>query len=169
VSALLTCEVVNLNRNVKITGSSGAGAAGFGAHVMLLAPTNGESAIHHVEFTRVGQQFRVGRYPIHLHAVTNDGGVGDVSRTTIVGVSVHHSFNRGINIHGGRGATVNASTICTPLPHQTQRFRAHALIERLVTRFNAALPRAQIRTLDMRSSWRTALRRATSLWATSAR
>ena len=45
------------------------------------------------------------------------GGVGDVSRTSIVGVSVHHSFNRGINIHGGTGATVNASTIYKNMGH----------------------------------------------------
>ena len=49
--------------------------------------------------------------------VTDDGGVGDVSRTSLVGVSVHHSFNRGVNIHGGRGATVNGTTIYKNLGH----------------------------------------------------
>ena len=73
---------------------------------MLLQPTDGESAFHHVEFFRMGQAMRVGRYPLHLHAVTDAGGVGNVENVSIVGVSVHHSFNRGINIHGGTGATV---------------------------------------------------------------
>ena len=118
-TVLLTCEVVNLNRNVKIRGSGGSGTAGFGGHVMLLQPTNGVSALHHVELTRMGQLFRVGRYPIHLHAVTEGGGVGDVSATSVVGVSVHHSFNRGINIHGGVGATVSHSTIYKNLGHGT--------------------------------------------------
>ena len=96
----LAAEVVNLNRNVRIAGDDGPGTAGFGGHVMLLQPTDGESSFHHIELFRMGQAMRVGRYPLHLHAVTEDGAVGDVSRTTIVGVSVHHSFNRGVNIHG---------------------------------------------------------------------
>lgn len=54
---------------------------------------------------------------LHLHAVTEEGGVGDVSQVSILGVSVHHSFNRGINIHGGRGATVNGSTIYKSMGH----------------------------------------------------
>ena len=113
----LPCEVVNLNRNVKIQGSTGSGTAGFGGHVMLLQPTNGETAFHHVEFFRMGQSQRVGRYPLHLHAVTEEGGVGNVSQTSIVGVSVHHSFNRGINIHGGMGALVQQSTIYKNMGH----------------------------------------------------
>eukprot|EP00966_Prymnesium_polylepis_P007100 163867-Prymnesium_polylepis.1 len=116
-SVVLSCEVINLNRNVQIRGSSGVGTAGFGGHVMLLQPTEGESAFHHVEFYRMGQAMRVGRYPLHIHSVTEEGGVGDVGNTTVVGVSVHHSFNRGINIHGGSGATVNGSTIYKNLGH----------------------------------------------------
>lgn len=84
---------------------------------MLLQPTDGESAFHHVEFFRMGQAMRVGRYPLHLHAVTDAGGVGNVENVSIVGVSVHHSFNRGINIHGGTGATVANSTIYKNLGH----------------------------------------------------
>lgn len=84
---------------------------------MLLQPTEGESAFTHVEFVRMGQAMRVGRYPLHLHAVSDSGGVGDVSNVTIHGVSVHHSFNRGINIHGGRGASVRHSTIYKNLGH----------------------------------------------------
>ena len=107
----LAPEVINLNRNVRIRGADGPGTSGFGGHVMLLQPTDGESMIHHVELVRMGQAFRVGRYPLHLHAVTEEAGVGDVSHCSLVGVSVHHSFNRGINIHGGTGATVRNSTI----------------------------------------------------------
>ena len=36
---------------------------------------------------------------------------------SVVGVSIHHSFNRGVNIHGGRGATVSAVTIYKNLGH----------------------------------------------------
>ena len=113
----LALEVINLNRNVRIRGSNGPGTSGFGGHVMLLQPTDAESAFHHVEFTRMGQAMRVGRYPLHLHAVTDQGGVGDLSNVTVVGVSVHHSFNRGLNIHGGTGATVASSTIYKNLGH----------------------------------------------------
>ena len=58
-----------------------------------------------------------GRYPLHLHAVTDDAGVGDVSNCSLVGVSVHHSFNRGINVHGGTGARILNSTIYKNLGH----------------------------------------------------
>ena len=113
----LHTEVVNLNRNVKITGAMAANSAGFGGHVMLLQPTDGESSLSHVEFTKMGQSQRVGRYPLHMHAVTEAGGVGDLTSMTVEGVSVHHSFNRGINIHGGRGAQVLSSTIYKNLGH----------------------------------------------------
>ena len=113
----LACEVANLNRNVKVRGSTGTGTAGFGGHVMLLQPTDGESIFSHVEFFRMGQAMRVGRYPLHLHAVTEEGGVGNVANVTISGVSVHHSFNRGVNIHGGSGATVRDTTIYKNLGH----------------------------------------------------
>ena len=92
----LACEVVNLNRNVRILGSSGTGTAGFGGHVMLLHPTSGESAFHHVELFRMGQAMRVGRYPLHLHAVTEQGGVGDVSQVSDVGVGIRHSGRHGV-------------------------------------------------------------------------
>lgn len=55
----LAPEVINLNRNVRVRGSSGPGTAGFGGHVMLLQPTDGESMLHHVEFYRMGQAMRV--------------------------------------------------------------------------------------------------------------
>ena len=42
-SVMLHTEVINLNRNVRIVGSSGSGTAGFGGHVMLLQPTDGEA------------------------------------------------------------------------------------------------------------------------------
>ena len=116
-TVLLASEVINLKRNVRIVGSTGPGSAGFGGHVMLLQPTDGSTAIHYVELHRMGQAMRVGRYPLHLHAVTAEGGVGDLSGTSVVGVSVHHSFNRGINIHGGTGATVRNSTIYKNLGH----------------------------------------------------
>ena len=113
----LNCEVINTARNVKIQGTTGTGQAGFGGHVMLLQPTDGESAFHYVEFFRMGQSQRVGRYPLHLHAVAEGGGVGYVNQTSVIGVSVHHSFNRGLNIHGGTGAEVRLSTIYKNMGH----------------------------------------------------
>ena len=63
------------------------------------------------------QAFRIGRYPLHFHTVTESGGVGDLSGVHVLGVSVHFSFNRGINVHGGTGALVESSTIYNNLGH----------------------------------------------------
>eukprot|EP00090_Calanus_glacialis_P017096 TRINITY_DN2671_c0_g1_i4.p1 TRINITY_DN2671_c0_g1~~TRINITY_DN2671_c0_g1_i4.p1 ORF type:complete len:4502 (+),score=1148.36 TRINITY_DN2671_c0_g1_i4:1085-13507(+) len=49
--------------------------------------------IEYVEFTNVGQAFRVGRYPIHFHLP------GNMSTSYIRGNAVHHSNNRACTLH----------------------------------------------------------------------
>ena len=47
-----------------------------------------------VEVRQAGQGLKLGKYPIHFHMV------GNVSQSYVKNCSVHHSFNRGITIHG---------------------------------------------------------------------
>merc|ERR1712106_837006 len=49
--------------------------------------------IEYVEFTNVGQAFRVGRYPIHFHLP------GNMSTSYIRGNALHHSNNRACTLH----------------------------------------------------------------------
>ena len=67
-----------------------------GAHIMLHSEGD-ESLIgrlENIEMRNVGQAYRLGRYPIHFHMI------GTVYNSYVRNVSVHHTFNRAITIHG---------------------------------------------------------------------
>lgn len=90
-------EVGLLTRNIVVQGDRDSMNIGFGG-TMFLMPM-GESAerfarISHVEFRQVGQQFIVGRYPVHYH-VTHSSNTSYCN-----GTSVHESLNRAFSIHG---------------------------------------------------------------------
>jgi len=69
----------------------------FGGHIMIHAavPSNNDvkAQLAYVEFTHVGQAFRLGRYPIHFHLS------GNVSGSYVRGCAIHHTFNRAVTIH----------------------------------------------------------------------
>ena len=101
-------EVANLGRNVKIQGSQDDNEY-FGGHTLLMQPTDGESAFNYVELFYMGQDASIGRYPLHFHGVSKTdpaNTLGDVSGSTVLGTSIHHSFNRAINIHGAGGLLI---------------------------------------------------------------
>ena len=78
----------------------------FGGHTL---PTDGESAFNYVELFYMGQDASIGRYPLHFHGVSKTdpaNTLGDVSGSTVLGTSIHHSFNRAINIHGAGGLLI---------------------------------------------------------------
>ncbi|XP_052063691.1 fibrocystin-L-like [Mytilus californianus] len=85
------------------------GSDEFGLQVMFHPPEPNKNLtigrVSYVEFTYVGQAFRLGRYPFHLHLA------GDMSSTYIKGCSIHESFNRGVNIHGSHNALVENNVI----------------------------------------------------------
>ncbi len=61
--------------------------------------------IEHTELTFVGQAFRLGRYPIHFHIN------GDMSGSYVRGSSIHHSFNRAINIHNSHNILIENNVV----------------------------------------------------------
>lgn len=50
--------------------------------------------IGYTEFYRCGQAGHLGRYPIHFHMI------GRVTKSYVIGNSIHHSYNRAITMHG---------------------------------------------------------------------
>lgn len=104
----MRAEVAVLNRNVRVSGlaahdtdehfgdraryEAGTGD-GFGAHTMIMASA-GQVTIDSVQFDRMGQTARLGRYPIHWHVA------GDRSGDVLRGASITNSNNRGVTVHG---------------------------------------------------------------------
>lgn len=77
------------------------GSDEFGATIMMHAdmsvPRTKEwviGRIQNVELYRVGQSFRLGRYPIHFHMN------GDMPSSYVKECAIHKSFNRAVNVHG---------------------------------------------------------------------
>ncbi|QDT67143.1 G8 domain protein [Planctomycetes bacterium MalM25] len=104
----MRAEVALLNRNVRIEGLASqdtdnafgdrarfnAGLSdGFGAHTMIMGSA-GQITIDSVQFDRMGQTGRLGRYPIHWHLA------GDRTGDVLRGASVTNSNNRGVTVHG---------------------------------------------------------------------
>jgi hypothetical protein len=90
-------EVGLLTRNIVVRGDKNSMRLGFGGTMFLmpLGQTQDRYArLSYVEFAQVGQQFIVGRYPVHYH-VTYQANTSYVN-----GTSVHESMNRAFSIHG---------------------------------------------------------------------
>jgi len=103
-------EVGLLTHNVVVQGEILTPAQenlGFGGHVMIMkmpkssacscCATNGGGIgrFSNVEFYRMGQKQRIGRYPIHWHMLGDDGA-GQYA----MNCSIWHSYNRAITLHG---------------------------------------------------------------------
>ena len=68
--------------------------------------------IDSVEFHRVGQTNRLGRYPVHFHLLGHAG-----SRSYVRGCSIHRSYYRCVSLHGTHGATVSANVAYDAIGH----------------------------------------------------
>ena len=60
----------------------------------MIMASAGQVTIDNVQFDRMGQTSRLGRYPIHWHLG------GDRSGDILRGASITNSNNRGVTIHG---------------------------------------------------------------------
>ncbi|XP_048254094.1 fibrocystin-L-like [Haliotis rufescens] len=85
------------------------GSDEFGSSIMIHAPRKDEdlakARISHIEVTHAGQAFRLGRYPIHFHLN------GDMSSSYVRGCSIHHTFNRAVNVHGTHNTFVEHNVL----------------------------------------------------------
>ncbi|MBT7610489.1 MAG: hypothetical protein HN576_12085 [Bacteriovoracaceae bacterium] len=95
--------VANLTRNIVIMSELDQYTQNqLGAHMMIMHGSYGY--IDGVEFYRVGQMEKMGRYPFHWHRS------GDVSGQYIKNSSIHESYNRCITIHNSFNAELNNNT-----------------------------------------------------------
>nr|KAF6433082.1 cell migration inducing hyaluronidase 2 [Molossus molossus] len=113
----MRAEVGILTRNVAIQGEMEDSCYGenqcqffdydtFGGHVMI---TKNFTSVHlsYVELKHLGQQQQLGRYPIHFHLCGDvDYKGGYRHRTSVDGLSIHHSFSRCITVHGTDGLLI---------------------------------------------------------------
>lgn len=108
-------EVGNLTRNIVIQAPDDAAWQndGLGAHVMIMS-LDSLVQVDGVEFQRVGQAGRLGRYPFHWHVLSYlpDGTeLGDATGHYLRNSSIHDSSNRCVTIHGTNGVEVS-NNIC---------------------------------------------------------
>jgi hypothetical protein len=108
-------EVGLLSRNIVIEGDADSVASNFGGHVMIMGassstretdPSKRSSAkIRGVEFRRLGQFNRLGRYPFHWHL--NGTSNGDFLEQS----AIHSSLQRGVVVHGTDGVAVRNNVV----------------------------------------------------------
>lgn len=102
-------EVGMLSRNLVIEGDAASENLAFGGHIMVMQ--GGVSHIENTELNRMGQRFKLGRYPFHWHLV------GNASGQYFNNNSVHHTYNRAITIHSTNNTIVNGNVCYYNLGH----------------------------------------------------
>ncbi len=113
----MRAEVGLLSRNITLKGDTGfdedvlpnAQVNQFGGHVMI---TDG-AAIHAdgIEFMYMGQAGLLGRYPVHWHMLI------DAEGQYIKNSSFHHTFNKGLTIHGTHNTLVENNVVYETIGH----------------------------------------------------
>jgi G8 domain len=136
-------EVGLLSRNIVIAGDAASTAANFGGHMMIMghsgdryteSPNRGAARISGVEFRRMGQLGKLGRYPLHWHL--NGPSPGDFIKNSVIADTIQ----RGIVVHGTDGVTVENN-----VAHNT---RGHSyVVENGTERDNVLRGNLGIRTL----------------------
>lgn len=56
-------------------------------------------------FLYLGQSYRIGRYPVHFHLN------GHMNQSYVKGCSIHHTFNRAVNIHNTHDVLIQQNVI----------------------------------------------------------
>ncbi len=101
-------EVGLLTRNVVVRGDDGS-TNGFGGHMMIMA---GSSArVIGVQFQRMGQKGKLGRYPVHFHLA------GDESVSFVKDSSIFETYNRCLTIHATQNLLVSRNVAYNNIGH----------------------------------------------------
>lgn len=118
-------EVGLLTRNIVIEGDAQSTALKFGGHVMVMGmnsapaaaqryvelPNRGFARISGVEFRRMGQFDKVGRYPLHWHF--NGPSLGDYVKNSVAADTIQ----RGFVVHGTDGVLVENNITFNTVGH----------------------------------------------------
>ncbi len=105
----MRAEVALLSRNVTIQGDDDSTQDGYGGHTMVMM--GAEMHIDGVELTKMGQAGDLGKYPLHWHML------GDASGQYVTNSSIHHTFNKGMTIHGTQNTWVENNAIYDTVGH----------------------------------------------------
>jgi cell migration-inducing and hyaluronan-binding protein len=103
-------EVALVNRNITVQGDDASKTDGFGGHVMVMG--GGVANLSDVELTRMGQEGILKRYAIHYHLLYDDGAKSSMTR-----MSIHHTFNRCMTIHGTNKLQIKQNTCYDNVGH----------------------------------------------------
>lgn len=95
-------EVGLLSHNVHVTSRFGSDSL-LGGHVIFT--DDARVRVSDVEFSRLGQPGRLGRYSVHWHLM------GEAPGTYVRRSSVHHGLQRGIIVHGTHRASVEENVV----------------------------------------------------------
>ena len=93
----MRAEVGVLSRNVVFRGDPETTPVNqYGANIFIHSPGDDSvvARLEQVEFTNVGQAFKIGRYAVHFHMI------GSVHKSYAKGCATHEGFNRAYTIHG---------------------------------------------------------------------
>ena len=103
-------QVALLSRNVKIQGDEDAHEDGYGGHTMVMR--GAEMHVSGAELASMGQEGILGKYPLHWHLL-GDTGAGQY----IANSSIHHSFNKGLTVHGTSHTSVTDTVVFDTIGH----------------------------------------------------
>jgi hypothetical protein len=107
-----------LERNIVVQGCEESERASQGGYCLVASsPVAGEPGrraigrFSGVEFRRMGQFNRPGRYPLHWH------NNGDAAESSVSGCIVHQSYQRGIVTVGSRHVRISGNVVLKPYGH----------------------------------------------------
>ncbi|MBC8118046.1 MAG: G8 domain-containing protein, partial [Burkholderiaceae bacterium] len=111
-------KVVLLSRNIVVEGCDDSERDSVGAYCVIARTSDRASPSQHsigrfsgVEFRRMGQFNRPGRYPLHWH------NNGDAADSSVVGCLIHQSYQRGIVAVGSPHVRISGNVVVKPFGH----------------------------------------------------
>jgi hypothetical protein len=113
-------KVALLSRDIVIEGDQPSEQSSCGAYCLIAPQVEENTAIpaesstarfFGVEFRRMGQFNRAGRFPLHWM------GNGNSEHSALVNCVVHQSFQRGVVVAGSTGVRLHGNVVYRPLGH----------------------------------------------------
>ncbi len=114
-------EVGLLSRNIVIEGDAASQTKQFGGHVMVMGVTgstretniaaSSTAKIQGIEFRRLGQFQKLGRYPLHWHRN------GNSSSSFVAGSSFHQNYQRGVVVHASDQIRISENVVYGSVGH----------------------------------------------------
>jgi len=166
-------RVALLSRSIVIEADASAARNSLGAHCMIAGRAPGEAFAERsrgsvgsfvgVEFRRMGQFNRSGRYPLYWHAN------GDTAGNQMIDCVIHSSFQRGVVVADTRGVKIHGNVVYKPLGHGfivDQADQAQDVATMIATNLTIRPRRVRFADPAMRDLYE---RRPRSLWISHAR